>query len=243
MPPRHGKKLADVMDEAFRSNGKAVDEANAEKAQSDGQSEAPNAPLNAETVSAPAKSQSTGKVKGYTFQLTSVYPPQPCERCVRSKKTCRGIAGARCENCKSLHQKCSNSSGPPRGRHAGKFYVSIAVVHEAKLHPFTVTTAVCHNSKSPSVENDSTSAEPARTKRKQATKAKQTYAAEDEDDEDTSNPVAKKRRVSEDARTNALKDVAELEASVRKLQAFVTKDLKHLAQLAATLAAQLKDMD
>ncbi|KAG6878266.1 hypothetical protein C0993_010038 [Termitomyces sp. T159_Od127] len=165
MPPRHGKKLADVMDEAFRSNSRAVDEADTEKAEGDEQSEAPVAPLNAETVSAPAKSQNAGRAKGYT------------------------------------------------------------------------------NSKSPSVENDSAPAEPARTKRKQATKAKQTHATEGSDNEAASNPPAKKRRISEDARTNALKDVAELEASIKKLQSSVTKDLKHLAQLAATLAAQLNETD
>lgn len=121
--------------------------------------------------------------------------------------------------------------------------LSIAVVHEAKLHPFAVTVVVCQKSDSPSVEDDSTSAEPVRAKRKQAAKTKQTYAVEGGADEGAGNPASKKRRISEDARSNALKEVAELEASIKKLQTSVTKDLKHLAQLAAALAAQLSDMD
>lgn len=83
MPPRHGKKLADVMDEAFRNNSRAVDEANTEKAQGDGQSEAPVAPPNA-TVSAPAKSQSAGKSKGYTVSVSSIDGRAPLLICLVS---------------------------------------------------------------------------------------------------------------------------------------------------------------
>ncbi|KAG5732903.1 hypothetical protein E4T56_gene9040 [Termitomyces sp. T112] len=221
MPPRHGKKLADVMDEAFRNNSNAVDDVDTEGAQGHEQSEAPAASLNrdAETVPAPAKT--AGKIKGYPFPIGTIYPPHPCERCVRSKKICHGIAGARCENCKTLHQKCSNSSGPPRGRHA----------------------AGRQTSRSSSPEIDNASAEPVRTKRKQAAKVKQIYTVEGGDDEGASNPVPKKRRVSGDARASALKDVAELESAIKKLQSSVTKDLKHLMQLTVALTAQLNEMD
>jgi hypothetical protein len=57
-------------------------------------------------------------------QLATVYPPKPCERCVRMNRTCKGIAGSRCEYCKKLKQKCSNATGPARGRHGEVFLCS-----------------------------------------------------------------------------------------------------------------------
>lgn len=54
-------------------------------------------------------------------QMATVYPPKPCERCVRMNRTCKGIAGSRCEYCKKLKQKCSNATGPARGRHGEGF--------------------------------------------------------------------------------------------------------------------------
>lgn len=51
--------------------------------------------------------------------------PKPCERCVRTGRTCRGVADARCEYCKRLKQKCSNSTGPARGKHAGECALAI----------------------------------------------------------------------------------------------------------------------
>ncbi|GLB33558.1 hypothetical protein LshimejAT787_0104420 [Lyophyllum shimeji] len=233
VPPRHGKKLADAMEEAFKNNSNAIDEAEAEKPQGDARTEAPAAPSSsepaaAESESAPASAKApvARKIEGYTFQIASVYPPQPCDRCIRSKKTCRGIEGARCEHCKSLHQKCSNSTGPPRGRHA----------------------ALRQDSTSLSVENSpGQSAEPARTKRKAAPAKSKADAAddegEDEVDEPKKGPAAKKRRIAGDFQASALKDIADLEASIKKLQTSVTKDLAKLSQLTASLATQIRGMD
>jgi len=95
------ENLATVMDAAFQSNSKHDEEGD----RSDDQ-DGPD-----------ASQPDIQQPEGYT--LSAVYPPQPCERCIRANKTCKGIAGARCEHCKKLKQKCSNySNAPPRGRHA-----------------------------------------------------------------------------------------------------------------------------
>jgi len=221
------------MDEAFKNNSNALDGIEAEQSEGDARTEAPAPPPTSEPAaaaseSAPAsaKAPAARKIEGYTFQIASVYPLQPCDRCIRSKKTCKGIEGARCEHCKSLHQKCSNSTGPPRGRHA----------------------ALRQDSASLSVENGpGPSAEPVRTKRKPApAKSKATNAAdegEDEVEEPKKGPPAKKRRIAGDLQANALKDIADIEASIKKLQTSVAKDLAKLAQLTASLATQIRGMD
>ncbi|KAG6903364.1 hypothetical protein C0995_013117 [Termitomyces sp. Mi166 len=238
MPPRHGKKLADVLDEAFKNNGKGVDEVNAERDQGDAQSEAPAAPLNAETASTAAKPQNSGKMKGSKSRRSI-----PHNRASVAFVPKRHAAASQALAVR-IASLCTKNAPTALAHLAGdmpaSLSVSTVVIQEAKLHPLLAMTAVRQNSNSPSVENDGVSAEPGRTKRKQPAKAKQTDAAEGGDDEDAGTPVPKKRRVSGGARANALKDVAELEAAIKKLQSSVTEDLKHLAQLAANLSTQLK---
>ncbi|KIL68294.1 hypothetical protein M378DRAFT_158825 [Amanita muscaria Koide BX008] len=97
-----GENLSAIMEAAFQANSKHDEEGE----RSDDQ-DGPDA-------SQPDIQQPDGYI------LSAIYPPQPCERCIRANKTCRGIAGARCEHCKKLKQKCSNyNNAPPRGRHAG----------------------------------------------------------------------------------------------------------------------------
>jgi len=126
MPPRHVKKLAEAMDEAFKTNSKPMDDGEDEKSEHGGPPEEAQEeePVIEQPQGYTVRSRQSSLTAVDCDQMSSVYPPQPCDRCVRSKKTCKGIAGARCEHCKSLHQKCSNSTGPPRGRHAGKFVYS-----------------------------------------------------------------------------------------------------------------------
>jgi hypothetical protein len=185
--------------------------------------------------------------------MSSVYPPQPCERCVRSKKTCKGIAGARCEHCKILHQKCSNSSGPPRGRNAGKFGRTLSTMHDRFTSVFAFSGGR-RNSSSTNLENGSagpSSSQP-RPKRKAATtkfKPDDDGDDEDEDEEDEvekPTPAPKKRRVGNNAgprRSRLLKDVAELEGAIKKLQTTFVKDLTKLQQLAGSLATEIREME
>ncbi|KAG5353184.1 hypothetical protein C0989_009561 [Termitomyces sp. Mn162] len=237
MPPRHGKKLADVMDEAFRNNSNAVDDVDTEGAQGHEQSEAPAASLNrdAETVPAPAKT--AGKIKGYPGQST-------LRTRVSAAFVPRRYATALQAPAARIAKHCIKNALIALAHLAGdtlaSFCFSIVKARQAKLHPLS---AGRQTSRSSSPEIDNASAEPVRTKRKQAAKVKQIYTVEGGDDEGASNPVLKKRRVSGDARASALKDVAELESAIKKLQSSVTKDLKHLMQLTVALTAQLNEMD
>ncbi|KNZ80064.1 hypothetical protein J132_07944 [Termitomyces sp. J132] len=208
MPPRHGKKLADVMDEAFRNNSNAVDDVDTEGAQGHEQSEAPAASLNrdAETVPAPAKT--AGKIKGYPGQST-----------LRTRVSAAFVP-----------RRYATALQAPAARIA-KHCIKNALIALAHLAGDTLASFCFSIVKA------------LRTKRKQAAKVKQIYTVEGGDDEGASNPMPKKRRVSGDARASALKDVAELESAIKKLQSSVTKDLKHLMQLTVALTAQLNEMD
>ncbi|KAF8221104.1 hypothetical protein L208DRAFT_1426709 [Tricholoma matsutake] len=221
MPPRHVKKLADTLDDAFKSNNKSMEDGEDEKSEHGGP---------------PEETQEEEPVieqpQGYT--MSSVYPPQPCERCVRSKKTCKGIAGARCEHCKSLHQKCSNSTGPPRGRHAGK-PVFITIVPGRR------------DSNLPNFENGASEGQ-GRPKRKAAAKKSKPDDIEEEDEEEDEKPnqVSKKRRVGTDTgprRTRLLRDIAELESAIKRLQNSYMKEFAHLQRLAGSLASEIRVMD
>jgi len=212
MPPRHVKKLAETMDEAFKLNNKSMEDGEEEKSEHGG---------------LPGETQEEDPVieqpQGYT--MSSVYPPQPCERCVRSKKICKGIAGARCENCKALHQKCSNSTGPPRGRHA-------AGHQESSL---------------PNLENGTPDVQ-GRPKRKAAVKKSKPDDVEEDYEEEYEKPShsLKKRRVGTDTgprRTRLLRDVAELEGAIKKLQSSYLKEFAHLQRLAGSLASEIRVMD
>lgn len=63
MPPRHGKKLADVLDEAFKSNNKREDDGEDEKSEAGARGEAP--PLQQEEPAQPLIKQ----VHGYSTVL------------------------------------------------------------------------------------------------------------------------------------------------------------------------------
>ncbi|KAG5646439.1 hypothetical protein DXG03_003489 [Asterophora parasitica] len=245
MPPRHGKKLADVMEDAFKNNSKQADDVRMEKAASDPpRNEAPTPAGPADSLlsaPAPAKATPARKGEGYTFQVTSVYL-QPCERCIRSKKTCRGVEGARCEHCKSLHQKCSNSTGPPRGRHAGKSFALRSSYHLTDWWPLLALTAVRQSGESGVA---GPSGDPMRLKRRPFP-SKNGDDDEDDDDDDGEEgrpgPPRKKRRAG-DWQGNALQDIAELEGAIKKLQTSVAKDLAKLSQLASSLATQVRGME
>ncbi|KAF8631203.1 hypothetical protein AX15_002534 [Amanita polypyramis BW_CC] len=210
--PNERETLATVMDAAFQSNSKHDDEA--EKSDDhDGQD---------------ASQPDIQQPEGYT--LSAVYPPQPCERCVRANKTCKGIAGARCEHCKRLKQKCSNySNAPPRGRHA-------AAVKNASL---------------PSA------LEKSRPKRKvPSTRALNgELGSEDETDElddDQSTQPPKKRRLSKvpgstgDRKSYLMKSIKELETQLSRVaaaQANADREMKKFQERFAALAAAVQESD
>lgn len=177
------------------------------------------------------------------FTLTSaVYPPNPCERCVRTNKTCKGVAGARCEYCKRLKQKCSNSTGPARGKHAAA----------ARLKAAAATIpgkGASHNSVA-----ESSTASKARPKRKLSLKPS-AYQNGDYDsdegelDDDGHEPPAKlnkKRRTAISGainRANIMKYVGELEATISRLQASTAKEVDKAQALIRAISAEMRDTE
>jgi len=208
--PKSAGGLAGAMEAAFKNNSKLSVGADAETAhdRDDREMELEIRPP-----------------EGYT--MSSVYPPQPCERCVRTNKTCKGVAGSRCEHCKNLHQKCSNSTGPPRGRHA----VAIFQAHAS----------------------DSGFAPP-RAKRKSASKpaAKQRSGDDEEDelDEDEDEEQRPKKRQTTQPgssfgprRSRLLKRATDIESAIKQLQTYTVKELSRLTQIASNLAEEIRELE
>jgi hypothetical protein len=87
-----------------------------------------------------------------------------------------------------------------------------------------------------------------RPKRKAAVKKSKPDDAEEEDDEEDEKPshVSKKRRVGTDTgprRTRLLRDVAEIEGAIKRLQSSYLRDFAHLQRLVGSLASEIRMMD
>jgi len=175
--------------------------------------------------------------------------PNPCERCVRTKKACKGVDGARCEYCKRLKQRCSNSTGPARGKHA--------IPKQPKAYVATPSIPV-HTSAGGS---DSARWQD-RPKRKASEKLSVSHngntddgegSDDDDDDDDEHDEVQqnanKKRRLSTSAsgpgpsRTLLAKAVADMEASIKRVQTSVAKEVEKMKGIVKTLNAKIKEMD
>jgi len=170
------------------------------------------------------------------------FPPNPCERCVRTKKTCKGLAGARCEYCKRLKQKCSNSTGPARGKHA--------VPKQPKAHVASPSKPV------PSSAGASDSAKwQDRPKRKVPEKLSVSQngngegSDDDEDEHEVQQNANKKRRLSKStsrpelSRTSLAKAVADIDASIKRVESSVAKEVEKMKGIVKNLNAKIKDMD
>ncbi|KAG6840445.1 hypothetical protein C0991_006710 [Blastosporella zonata] len=238
MPPRHGKKLSDTMDDSFNSNSKA--NTNAQTPESDPRPQTPAAPHNVEAAPALAKVPVARKIQGYTRRSTHRNPASvvfaPRRHVAASKALGANIASPCTRNVPTARARLADGT-------LVRFLVPLSSSHEANLSPLTTVAAVHPDSVPRSVDNNAgPSVEPARAKRKTAPKAKRPDAVEVGDAETEDGPALKKRRVTSDPRAHSLKDIEELEGAIKKLQSSVNKDLKNLAQLAATLSAQLHDM-
>jgi len=172
------------------------------------------------------------------------FPPNPCERCVRTKKTCKGVAGARCEYCKRLKQKCSNSTGPARGKHA--------VPKQPKAHVASPSKPV------PSSTGGSDSAKwQDRPKRKVPEKLSVSQNGDDgegsddeEDEHEVQQSANKKRRLSKStssrlgpSRASLTKAVADMDASIKRVESTVAKEVEKMKGIVKNLYAKIKEMD
>ncbi|KAF9534379.1 hypothetical protein CPB83DRAFT_781911 [Crepidotus variabilis] len=168
--------------------------------------------------------------------------PTPCERCVRTNRVCKGVGGARCEYCKRLKQKCSNSSGPARGKSA-----AAAKKAAAEAAAKSKGTAI---SAPPAFNN---------VKRKLPDKALGQQngdidgASLDGDgsviDDDHSLPprLTKRRRISKGgkgpSRTELIQTVADMESSIKRIQTSVAKEVDRMQGVIDNLNGIIADMD
>jgi len=230
VPPTRG--LAAVLDAAFKSNSKQNRDNG--KGLEDAEADPEDDPPAPQAQSNNASTTATG------------FPPAPCERCVRTKKTCKGVAGARCEYCKRLKQKCSNSTGPARGKHA--------IPKQPKAHVVSPSKPAFPSAGS----SDLAKWQQDRPKRKAPEKLStsqngNTDDGEGSDDEEDGHDVQrntnKKRRLSKSgsgsgpSRTLLVRAVAEIEASIKRVQSSVAKEVEKMNGIVKSLNAKIQEMD
>ncbi|KXN87904.1 hypothetical protein AN958_07913 [Leucoagaricus sp. SymC.cos] len=174
-------------------------------------------------------------------QMATVYPPKPCERCVRMNRTCKGIAGSRCEYCKRLKQKCSNATGPARGRHATRLAMLAAAAAQGISPPPQTTSASGSSSWTVRPKRKVTSG-----KARAATQS----GDEGEYDDDGHEPppkLNKKRRSGKTAlrpvQSKMLDRIAELEDTVHELQSHTAREVERINQIIGRLKADVREMD
>jgi len=217
-----------VLDAVFKSNSKqnGDDGKGLEDAEADPEEE----PIAPQAQSSTALTAATG------------FPPNPCERCVRTKKTCKGVAGARCEYCKRLKQKCSNSTGPARGKHAIPKQPKASVAPVAIPSKAVPVNAAKWQERSKRKVSDKLSAS-------QNGNTDDGEGSDDDDDGDVQQSTNKKRRLSKSAsgpgpsRALLVKAVADMEASIKRVQSSVAKEVEKMNGIVKTLNAKIKEMD
>jgi len=175
------------------------------------------------------------------------FPPSPCERCVRTKKTCKGVAGARCEYCKRLKQKCSNSTGPARGKHAIPKQPKAYVASPSKPVPTSAG-----GSDSAQWQDRPKRKAPEKLSMSQNGNTDDCEGSDDEeleDEHEVQQNANKKRRLSKSSsrpgpsRTLLAKAVADMEASIKRVQSSVAKEVDKMKGIVKTLNAKIKEMD
>ncbi|KDR83382.1 hypothetical protein GALMADRAFT_235485 [Galerina marginata CBS 339.88] len=239
VPPTSSRarpELADVMDSAFKNNhnqdeddGKEYDDADAEAEVDEIDDQAP-----------------TPKVG--TASSNGPNAPTPCERCQRTGKPCKGVAGSRCEHCKRLKQKCSNSSGPARGKNASVKKPADSVstpkgTTSKPAGPPVGTPLLVHNLKR---KFSPTKGSPAQNGDADGSLDGEGSVVDD-DNHDPPARLTKKRRVSKGAggpsRAQLVKAVNDMEASIKRIQASVGKEVEKMSAIVKALNAKIREMD
>ncbi|XP_006459907.1 hypothetical protein AGABI2DRAFT_135177 [Agaricus bisporus var. bisporus H97] len=180
-------------------------------------------------------------------QQATVYPPKPCDRCMRMNRTCKGIAGSRCEYCKKLKQKCSNATGPARGRHATRLAILAAAAARGISLPQEQQSQAA-SSASSSVRSKRKAADGAVTPNGQGVEDDE--CDDDEyDDHDHEPPVKlnKKHRSTKTAlspaQTKMLDTITELEGTVRELQNHTAREVERIKQVIGRLKADIRELE
>ncbi|KAF9485410.1 hypothetical protein BDN70DRAFT_871462 [Pholiota conissans] len=170
--------------------------------------------------------------------------PVPCERCVRTGKACKGLAGSRCEYCKRLKQKCSNSTGPARGKQSAS----------AKKHATADSAGPIK-----SASGKASISEAANLKRKPSSKVSDLNGDADghsidgegsidyEDGHEPPPRLNKKRRISKGSsgptRIQLIKAVGDMESSIKRIQTSVSKEVDKMNGIIRALNTKIKEMD
>ncbi|KAJ2933668.1 hypothetical protein H1R20_g3428, partial [Candolleomyces eurysporus] len=172
--------------------------------------------------------------------------PRPCERCVRTGKTCRGVANARCEYCKRLKQKCSNSTGPARGKHA-----AAARLAQGGAAPVRVPLVPQARPSDPSVSAPSFLGQKRRlddradgpSNRAAPGISRAPEEEESDDDHDLPARLNKRRRTAMSGAiiaSRVLRHVRDLEATVKRLEDVYATEMQRVEDIISHL---MKDME
>ncbi|KAF8901736.1 hypothetical protein CPB84DRAFT_953420 [Gymnopilus junonius] len=227
VPPSNSRErgLAEVMDSAFKDNQKQDEDDSRDYDDADAEAEVDEIEDQAAPIPHVVAASSNGP-----------NAPTPCERCVRTGKQCKGVAGSRCDYCKRLKQKCSNSSGPAR-----------AVKKAAESGP-------------PKVRPGAPSQASNHLKRKPPTKGSTPQNGDidghsidgegsvvDEDSHEPTSRPNKKRRISKNnagpSRAQLLKAASDMEASIKRIRASIAKEFEKMNSVVNSIYSSVKEMD
>ena len=183
---------------------------------------------------------------------------------MRTGKECKGPVGARCEHCKRLKQKCSNSTGPARGKPTGTSHCLQQVYVPERLPIANVKKPDGTPSKTsaPRAGPSTSGPSPMVKSTKRKSPGPQTtplngdidgHSLDGEgsiDDEEQHEPpprMNKKRRLSKSSggpsRAQLVKVVTDMEASVKRIQTSVAKEVEKMNGIIKTLNTKINEMD
>ncbi|KAF9563720.1 hypothetical protein CPC08DRAFT_313612 [Agrocybe pediades] len=236
------KSLADVMDSAFKHNHKTTVEDSKDYDDADGEAEVDEIE---ERLVAPPPPPSKPVPPVVATQPAAEEPspdaPTPCERCVRTNKPCKGKANARCDYCKRLKQKCSNSSGSARSKNTPK---KATETHGTPKNA-AKRTAGDPSQPSGSLKRKSPGRDPVPNGDIDGHSMDGEGSIVDEDHPDltAARPTKKRRPSKGTSRVQVQKAVHELEGHLKRLKEFAAKEEQKLNSILDTLNAQLGQMD
>jgi len=230
IPPTNTRApgLADVMAAAFHANHQ---ENNSRDLDEEEDADAEADEIEDELAPEHPKEESAAKAP-------SPKGPKRCERCVRTNKPCLGgVIGQRCDNCKRLKQKCSNSiGGPVRSRNASTHKAAGSSVKSgeasSKAAPSTIPKPGIKRKGTPAVNGDVEG---------------QSADGEGSLDEEGGNQAGrqrKKRRISSGlTRAQLVKAVSDMEAATNRIQASVEKELEKMRGVTNMLNSKIKEIE
>lgn len=167
------------------------------------------------------------------------------------------MAGARCEYCKRLKQRCTNSSGPARGKNAGGGNYEYLSVHTCLC---SCVPAARKAEASGSSSKPLAPSAPGILRRKQPEKAVTLVNGDadgasvdgegsllDDDDHELPPRLNKKRRISlgskGPSRSELQKVASDLDASVKRIQATVAREVEKVNGVIKSLNAMISEME